>query len=129
MKSETFMAIRTEHLRSALMTLMEREGTPLARVSGRHGLAKVYRIPNGKTVLVRTNHKPAIMTVAASGVADAHIAFEDVDHVAIAFPGERRNSVVAYLIPAHEAVRHVREKHAKWLERQPGGVSTSRVRV
>jgi hypothetical protein len=98
---------------------MAQTGRPIERVArpaDRRGPAvEVYRLPNGQTLRLRTNNKPALMAKTDSGAVEARLPFETEDYVGIAFPAERPNFVVGYLVPAEVVVRAMRDNHREWL--------------
>lgn len=113
------MPISNEKMRQAFAGLMARTGRPierLARTSDRRGpTVEVYRLPSGQTLRLRTNNKPALMARAASGAADARLPFETEDFVGIAFPAERPNLVVGYLVPTEIVVQAMHDNQREWL--------------
>jgi hypothetical protein len=121
------MSENSAKLRTAFATLMERAGKPIERAPGRHGLAQVYRTRNGKTVHLRTNRKPALVTLADAGGLEARMSIEDADYVGIAFM-KSRSKIAGYLVPSREAARRIRDDFARWLE-QPGHSADNRMRV
>ena len=106
-------------MRQAFLNLMGQTGRPLERVVAdqpTRGPAKeVYRVPDGKTVRLRTNNMPALMVKVDDGTVDVPLPFENEDFVGIAFPAEQQDTVVGYLVPTAVATKAIRAMHRKWL--------------
>jgi hypothetical protein len=108
--------------------VIERIERPAA-ADRRGPIPAVFSLPNGKTVRLRTNNKPAVMTKAESGAADASLPFESEDYLGVVFPAERPNVVVGYLVPSPVAAAAYRDIHARWLAADPGHSRDNETRV
>lgn len=112
------MSIPNVKLRQAFLSLMDRTGQPVQRViddqPSRGPAKEVYRLPDGKTVRLRTNNKPALMVKVQDGTVDVPLPFEGEDFVGIAFP-TGLDVVVGYLVPTAVVTNAIRAAHRKWL--------------
>jgi hypothetical protein len=126
------MSIPNEKLRQAFIGLMARKGRSIERVIGppSRGPAKeVYRLPDGQTLRLRTNNKPALMARTESSALDAPLPFEGEDFVGVAFPSERAGFVLGYLVPTSVAVRAMRDGYREWLGSDNRGRGDNKTRV
>lgn len=122
-----------EELRNAFLDRMGSAGMPLERVIDGHGGNQLYRITAGdragKRVRLRTNRKPAVMSLA-SGVDWADpIALETgaQDFVGIVCV-TKDGTIDTYLVPTHRVVADMREEHRAAVQAR-GGHSGSKVRI
>ena len=86
------MSIPREKLHRAFVALMAREGQAIERIerpaaADRRGpKPALFALPNGKTIRLRTNNKPAVMTKAENGAVNAPMRFESEDYLGAIFP-------------------------------------------
>jgi len=125
------MKMKNRELLLAFERLMARTGkpvTPVHRNRDRRGPPEqVYKLPNGKTVRVRTNSKAPILMSKPIGYKkdherplDAPLTFEQDDYVAAVFPSPNRPGyATAYLIPSDVAGSVMRADMAKWMDADP----------
>jgi hypothetical protein len=117
------MSIPTKKLEQAFLALMSLAGKPtepLGRQPGQRGPApKAYRLQSGQTVRLRTNNRQAVIAKVESGAWDAPMPFESEDFLGVAFPGQRPNTVVGYLVPSAVAEREFKERQRGWLDEDP----------
>jgi hypothetical protein len=113
----------TTKLREAFRDAMSRAGQPLQKILNAE---EVYRTPKGLTVLLLTNRRRVLMTVAAGFSAEDIMAFEGHhDLIGIAVPGSS-GSVECFLIPTNKAVDGLRSAHRTWVAEHPGSTAKTR---
>src|SRR5207244_428072 len=108
-------------LLAAGLELMRRNGKPLARRPG-VGRAMLYALPNGETVRVRTTNDHALVVVAdRPATQEARLNIEGTHWLLVVMPVVERTpgKVMAYLVPAAEAVAATRAAHQSWLDTRP----------
>ena len=100
------------------LRLMRENGKPLERVAGR---ARIYRMSDGDTVLVRTNNDRRLLATADRPELDAFLDIQRSDWLLLVVPEVKRTvgNVAAYLVPAEEAADAVRSSHEAWLSSHP----------
>lgn len=108
-------------LLDAALATMEAIGKPVSKVPNR-GSAKVYRLPSGETVRIRTCRRHKLLVNARKANAEAGLDIEGTDWLLIAFP-EREiaesGKAICYLVPTEHAVAEMRRAHRKWLAAGP----------
>jgi hypothetical protein len=126
-------SISNEELRNAFLDRMAGAGMPLERVNNGHGGNQLYQITvgdkAGKRVRVRTNRRPAVMSLA-SGVDWADpiaLVTGAQDFVGISFV-TREGAIDTYLVPTDRVVADMREEHRAAVQAR-GGHSGSKVRI
>ena len=109
--------IDNEVLRDAGLALMRENGKPLTRRPS-SGRSMLYSMPNGESVRVRTSNDHILVVVADNPTPDAHLNIQGTDWLLIVMPEVERaeGKVIAYLVPAKEAVR---ASHRAWLSSNP----------
>ena len=82
----------------------------------------IYELPNGQTVRMRTCNDHILIVVADNPSSGAKLNIEGTDWLLIVMPEIERTPgrVIAYLIPALEAVGEARRTHSEWLATNPG---------
>jgi hypothetical protein len=112
--------IDTDVLLNAGLALMAQNGKPLVKRASR-GTAKLYSLPNGESVRVRTCNDHILITVADHPGKGAQLNIEGTDWILLVVPEIPRTpgAVHAYLLPTDEVVQEVREAHDRWLDSQP----------
>jgi hypothetical protein len=119
--------IPTLTLRRAFLEMMQMAGRPLQRIDE---TKEIYRLPDGKTMRLRTNNMPAVMAKVADGSADARLPFEGEDYVGIAFPAiGKPDTIVGYLVPSEVAAKAFHTAHRKWLAADTSRSRDNRARV
>jgi hypothetical protein len=115
---------------------MARAGTPLERLQGVTGhrgpLREIYRLPDGRTLRLRTNRSRVLMTGAVGENRyhiDAPMNLEGQDFVGIAMPAQRPGWVDCYQIPTDVAISALHTAHATWVQAHPNTPEQSAVRV
>jgi hypothetical protein len=95
---------------------MAQSGRPLVRKA--HERGKVYLLPDGKTVRVRTNNDRCLITHSDLPEADGRLDIEGTNFLLIVMPKEKRKAgdVFAYFVRTADAVRAVRRAHKTWTE-------------
>jgi hypothetical protein len=113
---------KPNELEQAGLELMRRHGKPLTKREkpGRGG-PKVYDLPDGQTVRVRTCDRRALITRSATPDADGPLDIEGTDWLLVVIPVGKRASgkVEAYLVPSGEAAEAVQGEHERWLKSDP----------
>jgi hypothetical protein len=112
--------IDKDELLKAGLALMAQNGKPLAKRASR-GTAKLYSLPNGESVRVRTCNDHILITVADHPGEGARLNIEGTDWILLIVPEVPRTpgAIHAYLLPTDEVVQEVREAHGRWLDSQP----------
>lgn len=112
--------VPNDDLLRAGLELMEKNGKPLVRVES-FGRAMMYRLPDGKTVRVRTCNDHILVVLADSPKTDAKLNIEGTDFLLIVMPEQERTpgKVWAFLVPTHVAVDAARSTHRDWLKTNP----------
>ena len=111
------------------LDLMRKNNMPLTKVRGT-GRAKIYKLPNGETVRVRTCNDHILIVVASSpDIENAGLNIEGTDLLLIVMPVIERTEgdILAYLVPTEVVVKAVKESHRSWLQSDPntkGGNTT-----
>ena len=112
--------IDNEVLRDAGLALMRENGQPLTKCPS-PGRSMLYSMPNGDSVRVRTSNDHILIVVADKPTPDARLNIEGTNWLLIVMPKLERaeGPVIAYLVPAEEAVETVRRAHQAWLSSEP----------
>ena len=112
--------VEKEALLSAGLALMAQNGQPLTRRPLK-GSAKLYELPNGESVRVRTCNDHILITVAEHPGEGASLNIEGTDWILLVMPEVPRSPgpVRAYLLPTEKVVQDVREAHKRWLTSGP----------
>ena len=124
--------IPTDQLDAGFVALMARAGMPTARPKidaqrGRGPAPRVLNLPDGRTVRLRTNQKPAVMSLAASGEADAELPFETEDFLGAAFPTP--DGIAGYMVPSVRAAGDIKANHEAWLAESPTHARDNKTRL
>lgn len=112
--------VKKSSLIRAGMELMRQNGKPLTEMPGQ-GPATICKMDNGETVRVRTCNRHILLAVAKGPEIEAKMNTEGTDWILIVMPEveQTNGKVVAYLIPAQEAVDEARNAHAEWRAGDP----------
>jgi hypothetical protein len=112
--------IHNDVLLEAGLELMRLNGKPLAKLPSK-GRSRLYKLPSGETVRARTCNDHIFIAVADKPSADARLNIEGTDWLFVVMPEIERTEgkIIAYLIPAEEAVAEVRQAHQSWLASNP----------
>ena len=107
-------------LLEAGLELMRLNGKPLTKLPSK-GRSMLYKLPSGETVRARTCNDRILIAVADKPSADARLNIEGTDWLFVVMPEIVRTEgkIIAYLIPAQEAVAEVRHSHQAWLASNP----------
>ena len=105
---------KNPQLVAAFVKLMADAGQPVEAVEGN---GQIFCTSDGKAIRLRTNHKPAVMVIAASGAVSAKLPFEEQDFLGVIY--RQGSKAAAYLIPSVVAAKAYRDVHTKWLAQQP----------
>jgi hypothetical protein len=123
--------VKNPDLVRAFELLMARLGKPVTPITerkiGRGRPAQAYRFANGQTILLKTNQKPALLTLAKKNqkgsliTPSSPLALEDYDFVAAVFPDhpEHRNCAVVYMIPSEVAASELKKNQQTWIDINP----------
>jgi hypothetical protein len=110
--------------------------TPLPKPAGAKGPApQAYQLPDYKTVHVKTNEKPALVTAnkrkeGAQPPVDAPLRFERYDFVAAVFRHpDKNNWASVYMIPTRVAAKEAKANQAAHLETMPEDQRENRLYV
>jgi hypothetical protein len=117
-------------MRDTFIGRMAAAGKPLERVEGLHGKTQLYRMPDGKTVLIRTNKKHRAMIAKADGPRvedEINIEKFSPDFVGPTVFSADQNDFDCYLIPTAEACDAMRANHVPHVAKHPD--TTSDVRI
>ena len=108
--------------------------TPLPKPPGAKGPApQAYRLPDGKTVHLKTNAKPILVTSnkvkdGPQKPVDAALRFEKYDYVAAVFRHPDKNNWASiYVIPTVVAAKAAKEHQAAHLKKMPKGKRDNRL--
>lgn len=112
--------VPTSALIAAGVRAMEEADRPLT-LHYKKGKVRVYKLPNGETVRLRTCNDHILITVADSTNLDATLNIEGTDWLMIVMPKVPRvdGEVLVYLVPTNVAVETVRSGHQAWLDSNP----------
>lgn len=107
-------------LLQAGLKLMHQNNKALTKVPSL-GRSRLFELPNGDTVRARTCNDHILVVVADSPDQDARLNIEGTDWLLIVMPEKPRSygKIMAYLVPAEEAVEEVRRTYRKWLRSNP----------
>ena len=117
--------MKNANLVRAFQTLLARTGRPVTAVAqqaARGRPKQLYQLGDGRTILVRTNEQPALMTRQANEGGrvmpiDAPLAFEPYDFVAAVHRHpDHPDRAVVYLIPSHVAATEMKRLQKAWIE-------------
>lgn len=119
--------VSNEALLEAGLSLMQAAGRPLERLPTKSRAMK-FSLGNGETVRVRTCNDHVLVILADSAEKNARLNIEGTDHLLIVMPEVPRTDgrVIAYLVPAAEAVEAARRTHAEWLATRPSTKGNNR---
>jgi hypothetical protein len=120
--------VTKEALTEAALGLMSKTGRPLERIKSR-GRAVIFRMPNGKTVRLRTSNDHLLLVGAdAEDPRTARLNVEGTDYVLIVMPERQRTPgrVICYLVPAEVVADAVRSSQSDWLATKPNTKGNNR---
>src|SRR5262249_47365583 len=104
-----------------------RIGKPLEHVKVADDAAvkrrELYRMPDGKTVLLRTNVERALMSKADGPNSGDIMGIEkdEYDFIGLAVPSGPGGAVDCFLIPKFDAIEILRTSHRNWQQTQRNG--------
>jgi hypothetical protein len=110
--------VESSALLAAALELMKQNGKPLTKRPGR-GPAKLFALPGGDTVRVRTsNDHILVVTADQPSPQSAKLGIEGTAWLLLVMPVTERTpgDVVAYLVPTEKAVADTRAEQQKWLD-------------
>lgn len=112
--------VSTASLVNAGLVAMERIGKPLSKLPSR-GNAKLYNLPCGKTVRMRTCNRHALLVNAKHPNPNAKLDIEGTDWLLVVMPEQERTEGknIVYLVPSLEAVAETRRANRQWLATKP----------
>jgi hypothetical protein len=102
------------------LAAMKKADKPITRRPSK-GSAKIYALPNGETVRMRTCNDHVLLVNADSPKPEAKLDIERTDWLLVVMPEKERTQgkIIAYLIPTAEVVGEVRHSHRDWLASDP----------
>lgn len=112
--------VPNEELVESGLELMRQNGMPLERIQS-GGRSMIYRLPDDRTVRVRTCNDHVLVVLAETPDQNANLNIENTDLLLIVMPEvpRTRGPVHAYLVPTDVAVQAARTTHAQWLASNP----------
>jgi hypothetical protein len=112
--------VPNDDLLNAGLDLMRQDGKPLTRVDS-FGRSMMYKLPDGKSVRVRTCNDHILIVLADEDSKGAKLNIEGTDYLLVVMPEVERTpgKVNAYLIPTTVAVEASRSSHQAWKESNP----------
>jgi hypothetical protein len=108
----------TKALTDAGEALMARRGLPMTR-RPHTGKEKVYTLPTGETVRLRTSAVRRLVTRAdRPAIQDARLTIQGTDKLLLVTlaVADKPGPVVAYLVPMKAAVDEMKRQHGAWLK-------------
>jgi hypothetical protein len=110
--------IPNDALLAAGLELMRLNGKELTKIDS-FGRSMMYKMPNSKSVRVRTCNDHILIALADStSPKDAKLNIEGTDYLLIVMPEVERTpgKVKAYLVPTKVSVEAIRTCHQSWLD-------------
>jgi hypothetical protein len=117
---------------AAGLEAMRQAGMPLERVEGADVRSAIYRLPDGRTVRVRTCNRPSFLVTGDDDNPNrAKLNITGTDLLLYVFPKKARTPgpVFTYLIPVPVAEAEVRKRRRAWLETDPDTAGDNRAFV